>query len=333
MQRCLPVQVGCAAACDVLQKNGIVAIPTETVYGLAAKATEEHAVLKVFAAKGRPADNPLICHIADIERAAEYGELPPEFFALGARFWPGPLTLIVKHRGGIAPSVIANTGKVSFRIPQHEHIRELIRDVGVPLAAPSANRSGTPSATTAEHVARDFSEEMVPLILDGGASMHGIESTIVDLTPLEEGKPAYLVREGAISYEELSALVPLKRVQKLEEGMTVSPGLKHRHYAPQGSLKLFYGNIDTMSVDIQQQAGAKTVVIAASEMLEDFPESLQVLDGGPASDPRVAAHRFYDLLRHCDSLGATQIFCMTWPTDSAIGRALRQRQEKAAGLI
>lgn len=321
-------------ALQILQEGNIVAIPTETVYGLAADATNEAAVLKIFAAKKRPADNPLICHISDVEMAERYADLPKEFYVLAKAFLPGPLTMFVREGQGIAPSALAGTGKIAFRMPAQKHVLELIRVLDRPLAAPSANLSGRPSATTAAHVAQDFSEEEVSLILDGGPCQVGLESTIVDLTPLERGEPALLVREGNISEEDLRPYISVRHVSTMEQGMTVSPGLKHRHYAPKGQLTLFEGAIEKMSTDMLADIVADTVIIATSEQLSAFEKTgISVLDGGPWKRPDIAATRLYDLLRRCDDLGACHILCATWQAESGIGRALRQRQKKAAGLL
>lgn len=321
-------------ALQLLLEGKVVAIPTETVYGLAADATNEEAVLKIFAAKKRPADNPLICHVADIAMAARYATLPKVFYQLAEAFWPGPLTMFVRGAHGIASSVIAGTGQASFRMPNQPQVLELIRRLDRPLAAPSANLSGKPSSTTAAHVAHDFSEEDVPLILDGGQCSVGLESTILDLKPLTEGKPALLVREGAISQKDLKAFLDVERVEYFVEGMMVSPGLKYRHYSPQGDLILFEGRPEQMSTDMLSHVEPHTVFIGTSEQVPTLEKSgFPVLDGGPYGRPDIAANRLYDLLRQCDTLQARQILCATWPTIGGIGKALRQRQKKATGFI
>lgn len=321
-------------ALQLFQDGKVVAIPTETVYGLAADATNEEAVLKIFAAKKRPADNPLISHVADVAMAERYATLPLVFYKLAEAFWPGPLTMFVRGAHGIASSVIAGTGQASFRMPNQPQVLELIRRLDRPLAAPSANLSGKPSATSAAHVAHDFVAEDVPLILDGGPCTVGLESTILDLKPLEEGKPALLVREGAISLKDLQPFLDVQRVEYFVEGMMVSPGLKYRHYSPQGDLILFEGTPQKMSTDMLQHVEARTVFIGTTEQLPVLEKSgFPVLDGGPYDRPDIAANRLYDLLRQCDTLGARQILCATWPSEEGIGKALRQRQKKAAGLI
>jgi len=317
-------------ALSLLRSGEIVALPTETVYGLAADATREDAVAKIFLAKGRPQDNPLICHVQSVAMAARYAPIPSIMHTLAEAFWPGPLTLIVREGEGIAPSVRAGTGKIGFRMPRHETMLGLIGALDKPLAAPSANRSGRPSGTRASHIAEDFTGTSLRLIVDGGPTSLGVESTIVDLTPLEEGGEALLVREGAISLEELAPFLPIRLVETLEAGMTISPGLTHKHYAPKGRLVLLEGTLAEQKAQLRFAKGGKVVCILASEIVGEAG-NMPVLDGGPWAHPEVAAQRFFHLLREADAMGAEQIYCSTWSKTSGLGRALFERQRRAAG--
>jgi L-threonylcarbamoyladenylate synthase len=217
-----------AQAAAILRRGGLVAFPTETVYGLGANALDAAAVRRVFAAKGRPADNPLIVHLADPDEAARVARVTPLARRLAARFWPGPLTLVLPSRGVVPEAVRAGLPTVAVRCPDHELARSLIRLTGSPLAAPSANRSGRPSPTAARAVLDDL-DGRIDAVLDGGRCRHGIESTVVDCT----GAEPRLLRLGALPAEALG-LAP--RVDARAAGR--SPGTRHRHYAPSVPLYL-----------------------------------------------------------------------------------------------
>lgn len=317
-------------AVGLLRSGQLVAIPTETVYGLAALATDDAAASRIYAAKGRPSNNPLICHVTDLDMVRRYVQVPAAMEILAEQFWPGPLTLIVREGQGIAQTVRAGTGKVGFRMPDHALLRELLGMVGVPLAAPSANRSGKPSGTRALHVAEDFSPRDLPLILDGGPAFLGLESTIVDLTPLEEGNPALLVREGAIRLEDMSTLLPLRAVGRQEEGMTVSPGLLYRHYAPDAPLTLLRGTLEEQRACLESSPDVVGTVYILAQELHGLRPADHVLDGGPWGEPWRAAQEFFHLLREADRRGARSIVASTWSLHGPMGVALRERQERAA---
>jgi L-threonylcarbamoyladenylate synthase len=223
-----------ARAARVILAGGLVAIPTETVYGLAADATNGAAVAAIFTAKGRPAFNPLICHVAGLEMAEELAELSPFAKRLAERFWPGPLTLVAPRKPGCRVHDLATAGlpSIALRVPKHVATLELIRLVGRPLAAPSANRSEQLSPTTAAHVAAGLGDR-IGLIIDGGACAAGLESTII--APGEAG--AVLLRPGALARSEIELLTGPLRSPDAASGV-VAPGMLRRHYAPQARLRL-----------------------------------------------------------------------------------------------
>jgi L-threonylcarbamoyladenylate synthase len=211
-----------AVAAAILRRGGLVAFPTETVYGLGADGLDAAAVRRIFAAKGRPADNPLILHVADPEEAAAYGVLGPLAQGLASRFWPGPLTLVVPARPGLPAELRAGLPTVALRCPEHPLARALIGAAGRPLAAPSANRSGRPSPTSADAVLDDL-DGQIDAVLDGGPCPRGVESTVVDCT----GERPAILRLGALPAERLG-LPP----RAATAGRARSPGTRHRHYAP-----------------------------------------------------------------------------------------------------
>ncbi|HMY19291.1 MAG TPA: L-threonylcarbamoyladenylate synthase, partial [Polyangium sp.] len=224
-----------ARAVVLLQSGSVVAIPTETVYGLAARADDSAAVRRIFEAKGRPSTNPLIVHVADIDAAKALAlEFPPAAERLADAFWPGPLTLVLKRRAGmVAEEVVAGGQTVAVRVPASPATRVLLEATRLPLAAPSANRSMSISPTTAEHVVKSLAGR-IPLVIDAGPCSHGIESTIVDVTR----EPAVLLRPGAVSLDALNAVAPVVdpgAIVVSRDELAPSPGTSQRHYAPRAS--------------------------------------------------------------------------------------------------
>lgn len=223
-----------AAIADLIKEGELVAIPTETVYGLAADLFCERAVKKIFQVKGRARDNPLIAHISDLAEVERVVARPANlFFRLADRFWPGPLTLVAERREGIPLAAVAGLSTIAVRMPAHLCARQIIRAVGSPLAAPSANRSGFPSSTSVQDVLEDFSGE-IAAVVDGGISCLGIESTVVGVF---EDCPV-LLRPGAIPREALEEV--LQTTLKKPEGEVRSPGMKYRHYAPKAKVILLH---------------------------------------------------------------------------------------------
>jgi L-threonylcarbamoyladenylate synthase len=251
------------AAAARLRRGEIVAFPTETVYGLGANALDEKAVARIFAAKGRPGDNPIIVHVSDRKMLRKViGRMPPLAARLAARFWPGPLTLILSKKSSIPSSVTAGLDTVAVRMPQGL-ARDLVRLAGVPIAAPSANISGRPSPTTAAHVAEDFPDVYV---LDGGPTAHGLESTVVTLEP----HPAVL-RQGALSEEVLRKSIPGLGAKAARHSPAASPGTKYTHYAPTRPLILFLRESSLLSY---AKAHPSALVLSLGSTPEEIARNL-----------------------------------------------------------
>lgn len=240
----------------IIKNGGLVAFPTETVYGLGANALDTRAVKKIFEAKGRPADNPLIVHIADkkeIHRLAK--EIPGEAEKLIDKFWPGPLTLILKKSKVVPKLTTGGLDTVAIRMPAHKIALALIKEAQVPIAAPSANLFGKPSPTSAEHVIQDL-DGKIDVIIDGGEAKIGVESTVLDLT----ANPPILLRPGAISLEELRDVLdeveihPIVKGKRIKKIAAKSPGMKYKHYAPNARVIVVEGNRQNVKNKIQQLA-------------------------------------------------------------------------------
>ena len=332
-----------AEAAGILQKGGLVAFPTETVYGLGGDARNPEASSKIYAAKGRPSDNPLIVHIADVKdiekicgaRADE--AVLEKAHALAERFWPGPLTMILPRGDMIPKQTTGGLDTAAIRFPSHPIAQELIKAAGLPIAAPSANLSGRPSTTKAEHVIEDL-DGRVDMIIDGGSSEIGLESTIVDLT----SESPLVLRPGFISIEQLREVIPDVEYDKAIVSRTAdpnikpkAPGMKYRHYAPKGELTIFEGSADKVieainSAAAERKAEGHSVGIMASEEFAGryVCENIRVL-GSRAHESEVAAHLF-DVLRSFDSDGTEYIYGECF-TDGRLGAAIMNRLIKAAG--
>ena len=308
-----PEAIADAAAC--LRAGGLVAMPTETVYGLAADATSDAAVAAIYAAKDRPAINPLISHVLDIETAREHATFGPEAETLVCAFWPGPLTLVLPVGSTCRISLLARAGldTVAVRSPSHETARALIAAAGVPLAAPSANRSGAVSPTTAAHVVADL-DGRVDWILDGGPCRHGLESTIIGCLA---GRPQ-LLRAGAITREAIESVLgsPIDSTSSTRTAPN-APGQLASHYAPNAELRL----------------GAATT--SAEEAALDFGGSLKRgasgarLDLSPSGDLVEAASHLFSYLRALDAAGAARIAVASIP-EHGLGAAINDRLRRAA---
>jgi len=321
-------------AAEILQQGGIVGMPTETVYGLAANAFDAQAVLGIFAAKDRPADNPLIVHIAreaDLKEIIR-GEITPEQRALMDAFWPGPLTLIFDKSDKIPVEVTAGLDTVGVRMPSHSGARALIRACGLPLAAPSANRSGKPSPTTAQRTLDDM-EGRIPLILDGGDCQVGLESTVIDA----RRGVAHILRPGGITPEMVKeALVDVELDQALmrplEKGeRPASPGMKYKHYAPVGEMTIYRGDMDTVACRMCAEYDAceeKAVILCLAQALPVCGERNVICLGSGAEE---AAHRLFDALREADDMGAKKIFAQAVDM-SGVGLAVMNRMARAAAF-
>ncbi len=301
-----------------LRRGEIVAFPTETVYGLGANALDAKAVARIFEAKGRPHDNPVIVHVADRKMLRMVtGRMPPLAIKLAAHFWPGPLTLILSKKSSLSSSVTAGLDTVAVRMPQGL-ARDLVRLAGVPIAAPSANVSGRPSPTTAAHVAEDFPDVYV---LDGGPTAHGLESTVLALEP----RPAVL-RQGAISEEELRKVIPNLRggggAPRLSPA--VSPGTKYTHYAPSRPLILFLRKSSLLSYFRSHPASLVLCGTADSNL---FPKQKLLLLG---SSPEEIARNLFAALRTRRT--GTELLALAIPR-RGVGRAVMDRLTRAASRI
>jgi L-threonylcarbamoyladenylate synthase len=300
----------------VLRGGGLVAFPTETVYGLGADALSEAAVRKIFAAKGRPADNPLIVHVAGVDQvAALVRAVPAVAAALMAKFWPGPLTLVFERSAAVPDVTTAGQATVGVRVPAHPAALALLRACGRPLAAPSANRSGRPSPTSAAHVLGDFSNGEIDVVLDGGSCEVGLESTVVDVT---RAVPMVL-RSGGVTVEALRAAVG--EVDVLighdPEAMARSPGLRHRHYAPRARVVLVGAG--------EAQGGDDVAVISRRTRPVGFVGTWRQM---PA-DLEGFARELFAALREVDAPGVETIV-VEGVEEEGLGRAILDRLRRAA---
>lgn len=330
MQTKLITQKDIELAAECLLDGQLVAFPTETVYGLGADATNEEAVSQIYQAKGRPNDNPLIAHIASLTMLEEISQdLPKEVFDLAEKFWPGPLTMIVSHNGKLAPSVTAGLETVGVRMPAHPLALELIKAVDRPLAAPSANRSGRPSPTLAEHVYEDLKGRIAG-ILDGGATKFGVESTVLDLT---SDLPTIL-RPGAITAEELAAIIgPVAQSGDTKSASSVkqpkAPGMKYKHYSPNVPVYMNACPIPE-AVDLLENRGLR-VGLLADNRFSDFAteKHLSFYNLGEPDDIQSANHYLFAGLRDLEKSGVDVILVQTYSKAGA-GQAYMNRLEKAA---
>lgn len=326
-------------AAQFLRDGETVAFPTETVYGLGADALSDEAVEKIFMAKGRPSDNPLIVHIADKEQVNDIASsLPEKGAALIEAFWPGPLTLILPKTERVASLVTAGLDTVGVRMPDHPVALALIKQAGVPVAAPSANRSGRPSPTTAEHVMADLAGRIVGVV-DGGATGVGVESTVLDVTV----EPPLICRPGGITREQLEEVIGEVAIDPafLPDAAEAprSPGMKYTHYAPEGEMWLVdgeesrvYEQMRTMLAEAKRH-GRKTGVMATMESLPYWRQQQVadvVISVGSRSELEQVAQHLYGVLREFDDEQVQFIVGETFPR-SGIGMAVMNRLEKAAG--
>ncbi len=324
-------------AADLIRSGELVAFPTETVYGLGANALNAGAVDRIFQAKGRPGDNPLIVHITSSDALPHLikGGISPAASALMDAYWPGPLTMIFPKGDNVPGNVTAGLDTVAIRMPSHPDARRLIEAAGVPIAAPSANRSGRPSPTTAMHVFEDMNGR-IPLILDGGECMVGLESTVVDMT----GDTPRILRPGGITAEQIarsagSSTVGPAVMRPLKEGERPrSPGMKYRHYAPAGELTIFQGDPDRVMeairarYDAALQEDRHPLILAMEDHVASY-EDRRVVSLG--QDDAQMAHRLFALLRGADTLGADILFSEAVEA-KGIGLAVMNRLGRAAAF-
>ena len=325
-----------AKAAAIIRDGGLVAFPTETVYGLGADAMQASAAKKIYEAKGRPSDNPLIVHIADVSALRNLtDEVPGKAVKLAKAFWPGPLTMIVKKSAAVPYETTGGMDTVAVRMPNHPVALALIAASGTYIAAPSANTSGRPSPTTAEHVMTDLNEK-IPLILDGGSVGIGIESTIIDLT---EETPMIL-RPGYITQEMLEEVIGKTEIDRAilsdDSGIKPkAPGMKYRHYAPKASLTIVEGEQEKVTAKINEllkkgeAAGEKIGVIASTETAADYLGGIVRTIGSRSDELSISRHLF-GILRDFDTLQVDRIYSESFETPQ-MGQAIMNRLMKAAG--
>lgn len=316
-------------AAEILRKGGLVAIPTETVYGLAANALDGEAVKKIFVAKGRPNDNPLIVHVSSLEEIEPLVEkVDPRLFDLAEKYWPGPLTVILKKSALIPDEVSAGLDTVAIRMPSHECAREIIKAAGVPLAAPSANASGRPSPTRAEHVVEDL-DGRIDAVVDGGESDVGVESTVITLVT----DPPTLLRPGGITPEQLEAVLGEIAISpavfaKLGEGEKAeSPGMKYKHYAPKAQVTIIKGSFEQYKKFLLAQKD--TVCAVCFE--EEGKHFEKYIEYGRENDDESQAHSIFDALREVDAMGCKRAF-VRCPVSSGVGLAVYNRLLRSAAF-
>ena len=321
-----------SAAAKILREGGLVAIPTETVYGLGANGLDPNAVNRIFEAKGRPQDNPLILHVTGAQWLPRYcRDIPPIAYVLARKFWPGPLTMILKRSPVVPDETTAGLDTVAVRCPNHPVTLSIIREAGIPIAAPSANTSGRPSCTTAQDVLEDM-DGKIEGVVDGGACTVGVESTILDLTC----EPPRLLRPGGLPLEDLERLIGHIDVDKavtgkLEEGeKPKAPGMKYRHYAPKAPVTVVTGSPEASAAEITRRVSPTSGVICFDEYVHMFPEQ-EVHALGPAADKLTQAQRVFDALRTFDGSAVTEVYAQC-PDNRGLGLAIGNRLKKAAGF-
>ena len=351
-----------ACAVSILKSGGLVAFPTETVYGLGGNAYDSTASARIYAAKGRPSDNPLIVHISSFEEIYPLvKEVPKDAKKLAESFWPGPLTMILEKSEAVPKETTGGLDTVAVRMPSHPIANRLIKNAGIPIAAPSANASGRPSTTKAEHVIEDL-DGKIDMIIDGGSSDIGLESTIVDLTV----SPPLILRPGYITYEMLKSILPdieydpavLKR-ERDDKIVAKAPGMKYRHYAPKGELTIFEGDMKAVAESVKQSAlkklreGFNVGILTSDELLGEYGKlkeesgtltfealpgtgnekkngRLYIRDIGSRTDEAGIAAGLFEALRSFDSEGTEFIYAESFDSKD-IGQAIMNRLMKAAG--
>ncbi len=318
-------------AARILRKGGLVGMPTETVYGLAANALDANAVAKIFEAKGRPQDNPLIVHISEFDQLERLvSKVPESARRLAEAYWPGPMTIVLPKSKLIPDLVSAGLPTVGIRFPSHPVARALITAAGVPIAAPSANRSGLPSTTTAQHVLRDM-DGRIEAVLDGGSCGVGVESTIVTLS----SDPPRLLRPGGITLEQLRSVLGHVDVDNavmnpLPKGAhPLSPGMKYKHYSPKANVIILQGCEEAYFnyVNSHEEPGVAALCYDGEEKKLRVPAVCY----GAEDDGEAQARELFEALRHLDEIGAKTVYARC-PEPSGVGLAVYNRLMRAAGF-
>ena len=323
-------------AAEIIRTGGLVGFPTETVYGLGADALLPEGANRIYAAKGRPSDNPLIVHIAEFEALDKItADIPPQAKALADAFWPGPLTMILPKSDAVPRETTGGLDTVAIRMPSHPAAQRLIKYSGGYIAAPSANTSGKPSPTVAKYVVEDMMGR-IDAIIDGGEVGIGLESTIIDLTVT----PPQIMRPGSITQEKLSTVLGTvdtdTTILRADSGQAPkAPGMKYRHYAPRGELTIVEGTPGQVREYINRAAaadhtaGEKTGIIGTEEMLSGYIADVVKSVGSRKDEGSIARH-LYTILREFDDEGVTKIYSEGFSTEG-FGQAIMNRLLKAAG--
>lgn len=333
-----PLRAHLQAAATILRQGGLVAFPTETVYGLGADALNRAAVAKIFQAKDRPGWDPLIVHVRDIAMAETLArELPAQFRTLATAFWPGPLTLVVYKSALVPDEVTAGRGTVGLRMPRHPVAATLLAEANLPIAAPSANKFGRTSATRAEHVIEDLGKN-IEMILDAGPTTMGVESTVLDLTQT----PPAILRPGGVTREQLEAVIgPVTLAASVADELAkqgvASPGMTTQHYAPRGRVELFEGDRESVTNQIIARAidlrnrGHVVAAYVSDEMVPAVTPVTELLSSfGKWGDWERMARRLFAALRVFDQQNVAIILCVL-PPANGLGSAVRDRLQRAAG--
>ena len=317
---------------EIIQKGGLVAIPTETVYGLGANGLDPKAVAKIFEAKGRPQDNPLILHVADVAEIENFcHSIPESAYRLAEKFWPGPLTMVLPTRDTVPKCTTAGLPTVAVRCPDNAVTREIIRLSGCPIAAPSANISGKPSTTTAEHVMHDHNGK-IDAVVDGGPCRVGLESTIVDLT---EDRPR-LLRPGGITPEQLMEVLGDLVVDKAvtaqidKDAVVKAPGMKYRHYAPDCQVVIVSGSREKAAAYIKAHYEAGDRVLCFEEELPLY-EGCAPLSYGKEAEVETLSAGLFAALRILDDPAIGMVFARC-PVGGGVAYAVQNRLKKAAAF-
>lgn len=320
-------------AVKIIKDGGVVAFPTETVYGLGANALNKKAVSKIFVIKKRPLGNPLIVHISDVSELPKLVKHIPKIAdILSRKFWPGSLTLVFLKNQLIPDNVVANGNTVAIRIPKNKTALDLIRKSGVPIAAPSANLAGSPSSTTAQHVFDDFGKKV--FILDGGDCEIGLESTVLDLT----SEIPTILRYGDVSFTDLKKEIGKvqihpsllgKKQRNSVKTTPKSPGMKYRHYAPKADLLLVEKNKINDLIKKYKKQGKNIGVMTTSELKNNYPEAYVVLSIGSIKTPKIIAKNLFSVLRNFNNFNVDIILSKNF-TEKEVGAAIIDRLQRAS---
>ena len=318
-------------AAETVKRGSVAALPTETVYGLFANALSGEAVRKIFDAKGRPQDNPLIVHIADFEDVYKLSDdVPIEAKLLAEKFCPGPFTMILKSNGKVAKEVSAGLSTVAIRMPDSKIALDVIRESKLPLAAPSANISGFPSPTSAEHVIDDMTGR-IELIIDGGNCRFGVESTVLSLT----GDVPKILRPGAVTAEDIKSVVGAVEIDEsvlkplAEDAKVSSPGMKYRHYSPKAQVIVLKGSFKEYLDYINNERKDGDFALCFDGEEDKLP--INAVSYGAENDSLAQAQRLYGALRQLDDMGAKRVFARC-PSKEGVGLAVCNRLFRAAGF-